>query len=114
MTAAERRLERCEAEAAELERRVKVAPRGRKLELQARLLRARTAALKAAGRRGVKKPRGDTMQVHCSDCRHEWIAAHLPMEMMKLANLLKGIACPKCGTSGKKIFIGPAPRQDAA
>lgn len=46
--AAERRLERAEERVAELERRAKVAPKGRRLEMRERLRLARTAALKAA------------------------------------------------------------------
>lgn len=48
---AERRLERAEDHVAELERQYETAPKGRRLLLLARLRDARTAAIKAAGRR---------------------------------------------------------------
>jgi ribosomal protein S27AE len=37
------------------------------------------------------------MWATCPPCSQTWIIAYLPMEMEKLARLMKGAACPKCG-----------------
>lgn len=52
---------------------------------------------------------GDTIRVRCDDCSHLWIAAYLPMRMALIAKLMKGIACPKCGASSKRIFLAGKP-----
>lgn len=39
----------------------------------------------------------------CGKCGHEWVIAHLPMEITKVARLALRAACPKCG--GDKVFI---------
>lgn len=36
----------------------------------------------------------------CPECHHQWIAAHLPMPILKCAALMKRAACPKCGNKG--------------
>ena len=42
--------------------------------------------------------------VHCSECRHEWIAAWLPLPADKAARLLKAAdICQMCGESGTKM-----------
>ena len=33
--------------------------------------------------------------VHCAECGHHWIAAHLPMDLRRFAKLAKDAACPK-------------------
>ena len=43
--------------------------------------------------------RGDAIIVRCESCGHSWIAAYLPMVMAKIARLMKGLACPKCGAA---------------
>lgn len=45
------------------------------------------------------------MQVQCGKCDHEWIAAWTPMEMGKMAKLLKGLRCPMCAATSKNIFL---------
>ena len=45
------------------------------------------------------------MWVTCQPCAWTWAIAFLPMEMGKLAKLMKGAACPKCGDTGKNIFM---------
>jgi len=44
------------------------------------------------------------MQVQCGKCAHEWTAAYLPMEMGKVATLLKRVMCPMCCAATKDIF----------
>jgi hypothetical protein len=44
--------------------------------------------------------------VHCGECKHDWIAVYLPMEIRKVAQMIERARCPKCATSSKKIFIG--------
>lgn len=39
------------------------------------------------------------MWVTCSSCKWTWIVAYLPMEVGKLARLMKHASCPKCGAS---------------
>jgi hypothetical protein len=42
------------------------------------------------------------MWVTCPPCKWTWIVAYLPMEMTKLARLMKRANCPKCG-AGKDL-----------
>lgn len=44
------------------------------------------------------------MRVQCGKCDHIWPAAYLPMEMGKVAALLKRVMCPMCGAAAKDIF----------
>lgn len=55
---------------------------------------------------------GDKIHVRCEDCDHSWVAAYLPMAMAKVAKLMGGIACPKCGAGTKRIVLS-APPADA-
>lgn len=48
-------------------------------------------------------PRNE-MWVTCKPCSQTWRIAFLPMEMGKLAKLMKGSRCPKCGEI-KDIFM---------
>lgn len=54
------------------------------------------------------------LTVHCGDCKHTWTAAYLPMEMGKVARLLKSLRCPSCAGDAKRIFCGPAPESGGA
>lgn len=56
---------------------------------------------------------GDKIHVRCEDCGHSWIAAYLPMAMAKVAKLMKGIACPKCGAAAKRIFLAKPDAQSS-
>ena len=51
----------------------------------------------------------DPVNVRCGACSHVWTAAYTPMEMMKLARLLKAVHCPACGETGKNIFMAKSP-----
>lgn len=44
------------------------------------------------------KPCPSVITAQCSDgaCKHRWIVAYLPMELIKAAELMKRAACPKC------------------
>lgn len=53
----------------------------------------------------MSDPSGKEFWVTCEPCAHTWIAAYLPMEMGKIAKLMKGLRCPKCGEGGKRIFM---------
>jgi ssDNA-binding Zn-finger/Zn-ribbon topoisomerase 1 len=55
---------------------------------------------------------GSKLWVTCPTCPHTWAAAHLPMEMGKVARLMKGLHCPKCG--GAKMFMATAAEAKAA
>lgn len=46
----------------------------------------------------------DRFHVSCGACQHVWIAAYLPMDMRKMATLMKGICCPRCAER-KKVFV---------
>lgn len=52
---------------------------------------------------------GKEVWVHCADCSHSWIAAHLPMEAGKLARVTRRLLCPKCAAPSKRIYLGKAP-----
>jgi len=45
------------------------------------------------------------LDVMCRSCKHIWTAAYTPMEMGKMAKLLKSIRCPSCAESSKNIFL---------
>lgn len=53
------------------------------------------------GRVVSDKPWENEMWVTCEPCAHTWRIAFLPMDMAKLAKLMKGVACPKCGERDK-------------
>ena len=46
----------------------------------------------------------EPFNVRCDDCDHHWTAAYTPMELGRMANLLKGVRCPMCGASSQHIF----------
>lgn len=46
--------------------------------------------------------------VHCGECKHSWVAAHLPMEMSKVGRLLSNLMCPKCAAESAEIYCGKA------
>ena len=43
--------------------------------------------------------------VKCCECSHVWTAAYTPMELGKMAKLLKGLCCPMCGAGPKRILL---------
>ena len=47
--------------------------------------------------------------VHCGECKHEWIGAHLPMTVDKFSAVAKRAICPKCAATGRKIICGKCP-----
>lgn len=53
----------------------------------------------------IREPRSDRFYTNCHGCGHTWIAAHLPMEMGRIAKLMKGLRCPACGGNSKAIFM---------
>jgi rubredoxin len=46
--------------------------------------------------------------VKCKPCGHVWIAAYLPMEMFKFAEVAKGAHCPCCGADAKQLTCATA------
>lgn len=48
------------------------------------------------------------MWVRCAGCRHVWPAVYLPMEMGKVAQVLRGLRCPKCATGAHGIVMANA------
>lgn len=42
-------------------------------------------------------PPRNEMWVTCKACARTWVLAFLPIEVGKLAKLMKGAACAKCG-----------------
>lgn len=54
----------------------------------------------------------DAHHLRCRPCGHVWPGFHTPMEMGKLARLLKGAACPKCGER-RELYLA-TPQQAAA
>ena len=52
------------------------------------------------------------IRVFCGDCKHTWIVAYLPMDAMKVAKLTKGLMCPKCANSSKRIYMGSGREPD--
>lgn len=50
-------------------------------------------------------PSRSELWITCGPCIHTWIAAYLPMEMGKIAKLMKRLRCPKCGIGGKRLFM---------
>lgn len=51
----------------------------------------------------------DPLWVHCEGCSHEWICAYLPMEVGRMAKLMKA-PCPMCGES-KHTRLGQIPKE---
>lgn len=47
--------------------------------------------------------------VHCAKCQHTWTACYLPMEVGKVARLIRRLCCPFCGTTAKDVRMGEAP-----
>ena len=41
----------------------------------------------------------------CNECGHVWAIAYLPMEMSKVAKVMRYPVCPKCAATGNKIVI---------
>lgn len=39
-----------------------------------------------------------------ASCGHTWVIAYLPMEMARVARLMRGAHCPKCGET-KELFM---------
>ncbi|WPM83118.1 hypothetical protein R5W60_21730 (plasmid) [Brucella pseudintermedia] len=48
-------------------------------------------------------PQKEQLRARCGDCSHVWVVAHLPMELTKVAGLMKSAACPAC--AGKNLFL---------
>lgn len=48
----------------------------------------------------------EPFHVHCGECRNEWVAAWLPMDVSEFATAAKQ-KCPRCG--GGKVMIGRIP-----
>jgi hypothetical protein len=46
-----------------------------------------------------KKP----MNARCMDCQHTLVACFLPMPIGKWCKLIKGLDCPNCAASSKRI-----------
>lgn len=42
----------------------------------------------------------------CGGCGHVWVVAYLPMDVVSLAKLARGAACPMC--AGSKVFVATA------
>jgi rubredoxin len=53
------------------------------------------------------------MWMRCGPCGHRWIGLHTPMEMERVAQILKAIYCPMCGVGSKEIFATDAPEAEA-
>lgn len=47
----------------------------------------------------------DKMFVNCKSCEHTWVCAHLPMELSKMARIMKALMCPKCAETSGKITV---------
>ena len=45
------------------------------------------------------------LYVLCGACKHVWVAAYTPMEITRIAKVLKGIHCPACGAPSENICI---------
>lgn len=43
------------------------------------------------------------LRAKCGGCSHVWIVAYLPMELTKVATLMKNAACPVC--AGKNLYL---------
>lgn len=41
----------------------------------------------------------------CRQCNHSWTGFYVPMELGRMALLLKNIQCPLCGAGADKIFL---------
>lgn len=52
--------------------------------------------------------------VHCSECGHEWTAAHCPMDLNKFVRLVRNTHCPMCGATPKNVKMGPHPSKETA
>ena len=45
----------------------------------------------------------------CQDCGHVFVVAHLPMPLVKVAQLAKSAACPKCASRDLRVANAAAP-----
>ena len=47
------------------------------------------------------------MWVRCGKCEHKWLAAYLPMELEKVARIMRRLSCPKCAEIRKIHMCEP-------
>ena len=47
------------------------------------------------------------MWVRCGKCEHSWLAAYLPMELEKVARIMRRLACPMCAEIRKIHMCEP-------
>ena len=45
------------------------------------------------------------IEVRCQQCRHVWTAVYLPMSLVKVSKVLRGLYCPNCGESAGGIYV---------
>lgn len=53
----------------------------------------------------MSNPERKPFWAKCADCNHCWPVAYLPMEMSKAGKLMRGLKCPMCAATGKRIVI---------
>ncbi len=57
-------------------------------------------------------PEGKTpFRANCGECGHKWVAAWLPMKILKAAEVLRTARCPLCASG--KVFVA-SPSEDEA
>lgn len=49
-------------------------------------------------------------RAQCGECDHIWVVAYLPMDLSKVANIMKTARCPNC--AGAKLFVAPEAPND--
>ena len=49
------------------------------------------------------------VRVECGNCRHQWLALHLPMPLLDACRRMSDLTCPQCGVPSARIFVAMKP-----
>lgn len=72
---------------------------GRDYHTPARFGACKSRPVRQFGMTEVRKP----FWARCGECNHCWAAAYAPMQLSKIAKILRACICPRCAS--KKIFV---------
>ena len=48
----------------------------------------------------------------CINCRHRWVVAYVPMELVTFARVIGCAHCPSCGADSKRIELHDPPARE--
>lgn len=41
----------------------------------------------------------------CGNCKHCWACAYMPMDLVRVGQMLQNLHCPMCGQDSSKVFV---------